>query len=113
MVPHIIFGIHVALFITGVVLPFVANRHLLIAYTILVPFLFFHWAMNDDTCALTQLEMAFTETPKEQTFMGRLIGPIYNVADDEAGKLTKGLFFTLWFVAQWRLGLIKELLKSK
>ena len=113
MIPNIIFAIHVALFIIGVVLPFVANRQLLIAYTILVPFLFFHWAVNDDTCALTQLEMAFTDTPKEQTFMGRLVGPIYKMPDDEASKLAKGLFFTLWFVAQWRLGPIIELLKSK
>jgi hypothetical protein len=75
--------------------------------------LFFHWALNDDTCALTQLESAFTDTPKDQTFMGRLMGPIYTVGDDTAGKCTKGLFFTLWLVVQWRLGLIKELLKSK
>jgi hypothetical protein len=45
--------------------------------------------------------------------MGRFIGPIYNVSDDELGKMKKGLFFCLWVFAQWRLGLIKELIKNK
>jgi len=109
----VIFGLHVAVLLAGIVIPFVGRRHMLLAYTILIPFLFFHWAINDDTCALTHLECALTDQPKERTFMGRFIGPIYNVPDDEIGKLTKGLFFGLWLFTQWRLGLIKELIKSK
>lgn len=113
MIDKVIFGLHVALFIAGILLPFFAKRPMLLAYTIMIPFLFFHWAVNDDTCALTQLECALTDEPKERTFMGRFMGPIYNVPDDTLGKLTKGLFFFLWLFVQWRLGLIKELLKSK
>jgi len=113
MADKIIFGIHVAVLIVGIVLPFVANRPFLLMYSLLVPFLFFHWAVNDDTCALTQFEMMLTKEPKHRTFMGRLMGPIYKVSDDELGKLTKGLFFFLWLLVQWRLGLIKELIKSK
>jgi len=109
----LIFLIHIAVLIMALVTPFVAKRQLLILYSIVIPFVFFHWAINDDTCALTQLECLLTNEPKERTFMGRVMGPIYNMSDDAAGKLTKGAFFTLWLFTQWRLGLIKELIKSK
>lgn len=109
----IIFFIHVAVVITGILWPFVANRSFLLLYSFLIPFLFFHWAVNDDTCALTYLESMLTNEPKHRTFMGRLMGPIYKVSDDEIGKMTKGVFFVLWVYTQWRLGTIKELLKSK
>ena len=113
MADKIIFGLHVAVFLTGVLMPLIGNRQFLLLYSLLIPFIFFHWSVNDDTCALTQLEMILTKEPKHRTFMGRFIGPIYNVSDDELGKMKKGLFFCLWVFAQWRLGLIKELIKNK
>ncbi len=109
----IIFAIHLAIVIAGILVPIFGNRKHLLMYSVLVPFVFFHWSVNDDTCALTQLECFLTDEPKERTFMGRLVGPIYSVSDDAIGKLTKGVFFSLWFLTQWRLGLIKELIKSK
>ena len=107
-----IFIIHITLVIAAILTPFIANRQMLLMYSIIIPFVFFHWSVNDDTCALTQLECLITNKHKDQTFMGRIFGPIYNVSDDQLGKLTKGVFFGLWFFTQWRLGLIKELLKS-
>ena len=108
-----IFCIHIVVLLVGLIVPFVAKRPFLILYSLTIPFIFFHWAINDDTCALTQLECLLTNEPKEKTFMGRVMGPIYSMSDDAAGKLTKGAFFTLWLFVQWRLGLIKELIKSK
>jgi hypothetical protein len=75
-------------------------------YSIMVPFLFYHWSVNDDTCFLTQVEMMMTETPKDKTFMGRLVGPIYNLSDDVVGKLMKTILFGLWFFVQFRLNRI-------
>ena len=40
------------------VVPFMKNKQNLEFYSLLVPFIFFHWSVNDDTCALTQMEMA-------------------------------------------------------
>jgi hypothetical protein len=45
-----------------------------------------------------------TDTPKERTFMGRLVGPIYNLSDNMIGKLMKTLLFGLWFYVQFKLG---------
>jgi len=64
--------------------------------------------VNDDTCALTQAEMFVTGKHKEETFMGRLVGPIYKMEDNEVNKLTKTLFFALWAFVQYRLGHFKE-----
>ena len=50
------------------VIPFMKNKQNLEFYSLLVPFIFFHWSVNDDTCALTQMEMAVTGNKKEETF---------------------------------------------
>ena len=76
--------------------------HLLDA--ILVPFIFFHWSVNDDTCALTQMEMAITGNDKDETFFGRVMGPIYKMDDTDANNLLKTLLFALWSLVQFRLG---------
>lgn len=66
----------------------------------------FHWVMNDDTCALTQIEMYVTGKEKEGTFFGRLVSPVYKLSDSDADKLVKCILFFLWIVVQFRLGRI-------
>lgn len=113
MIDRFIFNFHIAILFVGLLVPFVGNRRLLMSYSLIIPFLFFHWSINDDTCALTQLECILTNEPKERTFMGRLIGPIYNVSDNDLGKIIKVVFFVLWIFVQWRLGVIKEFIHKK
>ena len=85
------------------VVPFMKNKQNLEFYSILVPFIFFHWSVNDDTCALTQMEMAVTGNKKEETFFGRVVGPIYKMDDNAANNLLKSLLFFLWLLVQFRL----------
>jgi len=86
------------------VIPFTNDRRNLEFYSILIPFLFYHWSVNDDTCALTQAEMYVTGQQKEETFMHRVVSPIYKMDDTEANNLTKTVFFMLWGLVQFRLG---------
>ena len=104
MLDDCIFGLHATFVLLGLIVPFIKNKHLWTLYSLIIPFLFFHWATNDDTCFLTQLECSITNKPKERTFMGRLVGPIYNLSDDAIGKLIKSILFALWFLVQYRLG---------
>ena len=68
----------------------------------------FHWIMNNDTCVLTIIERWFI--PSEQkTFSERLIGPIYNLSNDESGKAIKVILFILWFFVQYKTGHLKSL----
>ena len=86
------------------VVPFTNNKKNLEFYSILIPFLFYHWSVNDDTCALTQAEMFVTGQKKEETFMHRVVSPIYKMEDNDVNKLTKTVFFLLWTFVQYRLG---------
>jgi hypothetical protein len=45
---------------------------------IVIPFLFFHWFVNDDTCALTIMECQFRGVPKVDSFMQQIVGPVYD-----------------------------------
>lgn len=100
---NIIFFIHLVCFLTLLVVPFMKNKQNLEFYSILVPFIFFHWSVNDDTCALTQMEMVVTGNKKEETFFGRVVGPIYKMDDNAANNLLKSLLFFLWLLVQFRL----------
>ena len=94
------------LFISMLVIPFLKNTQLLEMYSLLVPFIFYHWSVNDDTCALTQMEMYVTGNTKEETFFGRVMGPIYKMDDTDSSKILKTLMFALWMIVQYRLGRI-------
>ena len=50
---------HVALTALGIVIPLFNDEKLLKMYSLAIPFLFLHWSMNDDTCALTVIEQIF------------------------------------------------------
>ena len=101
---NIIFWIHLVFLIAILVIPFTNDRRNLEFYSILIPFLFYHWSVNDDTCALTQAEMYVTGQQKEETFMHRVVSPVYKMDDTDANNLTKTVFFALWAVVQYRLG---------
>ena len=103
---NIIFFIHLVLFMAVLVIPFLKNTQLLEMYSILIPFIFYHWSVNDDTCALTQMEMYVTGNSKGETFFGRIMGPIYKMDDTDANNLLKTLMFGLWLFVQYRLGRI-------
>jgi len=52
--------------------------------------------------------------------MGRLVGPIYKMEENQINNLTKTMFFVLWGFVQYRLGHfdlffedVKEILKGK
>ena len=89
------------------------NEKLLELYSIVIPLLFFHWSVNDDTCALTQLEMYTTGKEKTQTFFGRIMAPIYTIDDTQSGKVIKTLLFSMWLMVQYRLERIPSLNKIR
>jgi hypothetical protein len=104
--------IHLIFLIAILVVPFTNDRRSLEFYSILIPFIFYHWSVNDDTCALTQAEMAITGQPKEETFMGRVVGPIYKMEENEINHLTKTVFFVLWGIVQYRLGHFDNMIRD-
>jgi len=101
---NIIFWIHFCFLLWILVTPFLNDRRQLEFYGMIIPFIFYHWSVNDDTCAMTQLEMMLTNQEKEKTFMHRVVSPIYVMEENDVNKITKTVFFTLWAFSQYRLG---------
>jgi len=56
--------------------------------------------------------MYITGHAKEETFMGRLVGPIYKMEENEINHLTKTVFFVLWGIVQYRLGHFDNIIKD-
>ena len=101
---NIIFIIHVIFLVWILVTPSLNDRRQLEFYGMIIPFIFYHWSVNDDTCAMTQLEMMLTNQEKDKTFMHRVVSPIYKMEENDVNKITKTVFFTLWGFTQFRLG---------
>lgn len=110
---NIIFLLHALLFIASIVVPFTNNRTLLEFYSLIIPFLMFHWITNDDNCSLTQMEVFLTGKEKEGTFFGKLLSPVYNMSNEHADKFVKSLLFVLWFFVQFKLDRIPGLNKIR
>jgi len=70
--------VHIAFVAFVVLTPFIGNELALTYHFITIPFLVLHWWTNNDTCALTLLEAKITGVKDDQTFIGRIIKPIYN-----------------------------------
>ena len=111
---NIIFVIHLLMLVAAVIVPmFVKDVRWLEMYSLFIPFVFFHWITNDDTCCLTQLEVYLTGQEKSKTFMSRVLDPVYNVSDDASGKIIKLSAFALWMLVQVRLGRINTIMGFK
>jgi len=48
--------------------------------------------------------MYVTGNSKEETFFGRIMGPIYKMDDTDANNLLKTVMFGLWLFVQYKLG---------
>jgi len=104
---NIIFFVHLIILLVGILIPFVGQPRQLRAFSIIMVIIFFHWMMNDDTCALTQLEAKITGKDPSKTFISQVVSPIYKINDNQAKDLIKVTFFLLWMFTQWRLGRLR------
>ncbi len=90
--------IHLIVILCVLLIPFSKNKYLLNLYVMIVPFILFHWSVNDDTCFLTVLECYLRNTPdKKKTFMHSVISPIYKIDNNIIGILTKSILLALYY----------------
>ena len=72
-------------------------------HAMLVPLLYLHWTLNDDTCALTVLECWVTGKEKHQSFVHSIVGPIYNVDPKYINTFTSIAPLLLWVISLLKL----------
>jgi hypothetical protein len=84
------------LFIMFMLLGWVSNDpQILLLYIVTSISLKVHWCFSDDTCALTLLEQMITNVDKHESFMYKIVNPIYKIEDDvlsECSKLFTSIF---------------------
>ncbi len=86
--------LHYLLVAFVVIVPFYFDHPvILLYYCFIVFFIMVHWYTNNDTCVLTVIESKLRGKKDEDTFMGKLIKPIYNVSSREIHFVTIFLFF--------------------
>lgn len=84
--------IHLLLCIFILLGPFlIKEKELLILYILIVSFVIFHWILSSDVCALTLLEQWVTGKTSDETFVGRLVKPIYNITNRHIMIITVAL----------------------
>lgn len=118
-IAYLIQIIHILIRIFIVATPFIGNEYLLTIHLLIIPFIMLHWFTNQTVCALTELERIVrggcldTETffgqimipiYKNESFVGRIISPFYEIKDKETEKkaVWAGLTF-LWLITFMRL----------
>ena len=101
---NLVFALHVVILLAALLVPFVGSTPMLKGYSLAVPFVMIHWAINDDTCALTILEQVLRgERDRSKTFMGKLMGGVYNLSNASWDLLLKIVVFMLWLLVQFKL----------
>lgn len=85
--------------------PFLGNDRLLSMHLLIVPFIMLHWATNQSTCALTEIEKLVTGTVHDdETFFGKVVGPVYKFrTKGEENLFVWTAMTTLWCVTLVRL----------
>ena len=68
----------------------------------MLPFLWFHWILNDDTCALTLIEQKLRglnpSECKKKSFFFNLVSPVYKIQDDAIRQAAWVASIGLWLV---------------
>jgi hypothetical protein len=110
--------IHILVRIFLVVTPFLGDEYYLSMHAVTIPFVMLHWATNQTVCALTELEklvsgnkeddtffgQVFVPIYKNESFVGKILEPIYTVKDkDEEKRLVWVGLTIIWIITLYRL----------
>lgn len=90
--------LHALFLLWVVVVPFTNNEPMLVLHLIIMPFLWFHWLLNDDTCALTLMERHLRGVDHEDSFFHSLVSPVYKIRDKDARVVSWVVSVLLWLV---------------
>lgn len=84
--------------------PFSSSRTALVLHLLVTPFLWVHWLLNDDTCALTLLEKKMRGLSDDgSSFFYALVSPVYKVRDGDMRVACWVASVALWLVTLSRV----------
>ena len=95
---NIVWIVHVLFVAWVVVAPFSRDAFTLVLHLIVMPFIFLHWATNDDTCALTLLERRLRGVDADHSFFHNLVSPVYKIRDEQLRPALWCAALALWLI---------------
>lgn len=103
--------LHTLFVLFVIVTPFIGNNYFLMMHAMVVPFMVFHWILNDNHCFLTLLETQVryqlygTMPDPNDCFMHRLVAPVYDFKkNNEAFSITLyAITAMLWLISAYKL----------
>lgn len=101
--------IHLLLILFVVLVPFFNDNFLLLLHIMIVPFILFHWLMNDNNCSLTLIEKSLRKkiygSSDLTCFTCQLIEPVYdfNKNFDRMTKLLYLITILLIFISIYKI----------
>ncbi|KAF6252664.1 hypothetical protein COO60DRAFT_1643783 [Scenedesmus sp. NREL 46B-D3] len=97
-------AVHIALMAWVVLVPWVGSCDAALLHALMMPFLFLHWALNDDACCLTWLECTLRGVPVSSSFVHSLVSPVYKFPSEHAASSAVwAAAVGLWLVGLYRL----------
>lgn len=114
---NVVWLLHAVFLVWIMVAPFTGSEPMLVLHLVVVPFLWFHWWMNDDTCALTMVERQLRGVQSEDSFFHNLVSPVYKIRDKDARVVSWVISLLLWLVTvskvMKRPAMIKDVFTGK
>lgn len=95
---NVCWALHIAFVLWVLIVPFTNNEPMLVLHLFVLPFLWFHWWVNDDTCALTLAERSLRGVSSEESFFHNLVSPVYKIQDSDVRSASWVISILLWLV---------------
>lgn len=95
--------IHILFIIFILSAPFINNECVLSIHFMLIILMWAHWLTNTDHCSLTLLEKAIRGVDDNQSFLAKIISPIYTVNTKITFMLTYGITGVLFVISTTKL----------
>ena len=99
----LVWGIHALLVVLAVWAPWSGSDALVALDFAGIPLLWVHWLTADDTCALTLLEGRLRGCAASDTFVHKIVSPLYRISDAGSRRLAWGASVALWLACAARV----------
>lgn len=102
-VADLIYILHLT-FVVYVLFGWISNDiNSLVLYIVTLLSLKVHWYANDDTCSLTLLEQSIRGVSKQDSFINRIVSPVYKISDEDTSRFCHALVNIFLLVALFKL----------
>lgn len=91
--------LHVAFVAFVVLAPFSNDPRALVLHVLMLPLVWVHWVLNDDSCVLTILEQRLRGVTTKTSFFHALVSPVYSPPDASVRRVCWVGSMVLWIIA--------------